>query len=69
MKGDKKNEKTKVLQSKEDPEADPDPITQTYEEETPTLEAFNRVEDIYFKECSVGRDLERSHKNRSLMSK
>ncbi|CAI2190996.1 10368_t:CDS:1, partial [Funneliformis geosporum] len=48
---------------------DPDPITQTYEEETPTLEAFNRVEDIYFKECSVGRDLERSHKNRSLMSK
>jgi len=27
------------------------------------------VEDIYFKECSVGRDLERPHKNRSLMSK
>ncbi|CAI2195718.1 5111_t:CDS:1, partial [Funneliformis geosporum] len=26
-------------------------------------------DDVHFEECLVGRDLERSHKNRSLMSK
>ncbi|CAI2194813.1 18508_t:CDS:1, partial [Funneliformis geosporum] len=47
----------------------PDSITQTYREETPIPEAFNQVEDIHFEECSVERDLERPHKNQSLMSK
>ncbi|CAI2196757.1 15693_t:CDS:1, partial [Funneliformis geosporum] len=38
-------------------------------EETQIPETFIRVEDLIFEECLVGRDLERPHKNRSLMSK
>ena len=57
-----------------DPEARPGSTTQAHregqkKEVVPTPEAFIQVEDIHFEECPVGRDLERPHKNRSLMSK
>ena len=35
----------------------------------PLNEIQEEEEDIHFEECPVGRDLERSHKNHSLMSK
>ena len=55
-------------------EAGSDPATQAYRERqkkeiVSTPEAFIQVEDIHFEECSVGRDLERPHENRSLMNK
>ncbi|PKK57805.1 hypothetical protein RhiirC2_720983 [Rhizophagus irregularis] len=56
----------KYGEAKEDPEAGPGPATQAHREGE---ELASIPQDIIFKECPVGRDLERPHKNRSLMSK
>ncbi|GBB93318.1 hypothetical protein RclHR1_02150005 [Rhizophagus clarus] len=52
----------------EDPEAGLGPSTQTHREGLAPIPQ-DKVQDIHFEECSVGRDLERPHQNRSLMSK
>jgi hypothetical protein len=39
------------------------------EQQDAISKGYAQVEDIYFEECPVGRDLERPHQNRSLMSK
>ncbi|CAB4400719.1 unnamed protein product [Rhizophagus irregularis] len=57
-----------------DPEAGPESTTQAHALAPPAREGLapipqGEVEDIHFKECPVGRDLERPHENRSLMSK
>ncbi|PKC51725.1 hypothetical protein RhiirA1_483129 [Rhizophagus irregularis] len=46
----------------EDPEAGPGPSTQTYREGLAPIPQ-NEDQDIHFKECFVGRDLERPHQN------
>ncbi|GBB90327.1 hypothetical protein RclHR1_17240002 [Rhizophagus clarus] len=58
-------------QSEEDPEAGSGPATQAHRdvEQQDTISKESAQEDIIFKECPVGRDLERPHRNRSLMSK
>ncbi|GES95656.1 hypothetical protein GLOIN_2v1480811 [Rhizophagus clarus] len=58
----------------EDPEAGPGPSAQTHDLAPPAREGLapipqDEVQDIHFEECPVGRDLERPHQNRSLMSK
>ncbi|GBB89991.1 hypothetical protein RclHR1_16860003 [Rhizophagus clarus] len=58
-------------QSEEDPEAGPGPATQVHRdvEQQDTISKESAQEDIIFKECPVGRDPEKPHRNRSLMSK
>jgi hypothetical protein len=65
----KQQKKTKVSQPEEDPEAGPGPKTQTHREGKHSEVERQDTQDIIFKECSVGRDLERPHKNQSSMSK
>ena len=66
----KQLEKYNEVSPREDPEAGPGPSTQAHREgESIEVERQDAQKDIHFEECSVGRDLERPHKNRSLMSK
>jgi len=72
----KELEKYSKRSPREDPEAGPGPSTQAHREGKHSEvdpgtgpEAFIQVEDLIFEECPVGRDLERPHENRSLMSK
>ena len=63
-----------IKEQESDPETRPGPATQAHreghkKEVVPTPEAFIQLEDFIFEECPVGRDLERPHENRSLMSK
>ncbi|GBB85350.1 hypothetical protein RclHR1_01190026 [Rhizophagus clarus] len=58
-------------QSEKDPKAGSGPATQAHRdvEQQDTIPKEPAQEDIIFKECPVGRDLERPHRNHSLMSK
>ena len=53
----------------EDPEAGPGPATQANRKKKRKIVVPITALDIHFEECPVGRDLERPHQNRSLMSK
>ena len=55
-------------EQEEDPEAGPGPSTQASRKRTPKKRKIVipiTAVDIHFEECSVGRDLERPHQNRS----
>ena len=66
----KSQKKTKIShQSKVDSKGRPGPLTQAHKKETINPEFQEVIEYIHFEECPVGRDLERSHRNHSLMSK